>query len=49
MKTNKYSKLDTNTIDYCQSVGVNPLKFSMWIQYIKNQNQKIYFDKLKKL
>jgi hypothetical protein len=43
---NNIAQLQTKTIDYCTAVGINPIEFAKWLNYIKQENQINYLINL---
>jgi hypothetical protein len=43
---NNIAQLQTKTIDYCSAVGINPIEFAKWLDYIQKQNKLNYQSKL---
>lgn len=43
---NNIAQLSTKAIDYCSEVGVNPIEFAKWLNYIKQLNQTNYLTNL---
>jgi len=41
----KPSQLNVQTIDYCQHIGLNPIRFAKWQAFIKTQLKRINHKK----